>query len=180
MSRLIFMLEEKSMKVFLENFLPRSFPELDFLCIAHEGKKDLRKSIPRKLRSWAQPDVRFMILIDNDGGDCQVLKQELTQLCREGGRRDTFVRIVCQELESWYLGDLDAVAKAFSKDRIRAMRSNARFRNPDSIPSPSRVLKDLVPEFQKVLAARKIALELDVDRNSSRSFQVFREAVSRC
>ena len=28
---------------------------LSFLCVAHEGKQDLEKSIPRKLRAWREP-----------------------------------------------------------------------------------------------------------------------------
>ena len=48
MSRLVFLLEEPSMKAFLEEFLPRLMPGFDFLCLSHEGKQDLEKSIDRK------------------------------------------------------------------------------------------------------------------------------------
>ena len=41
MSRVIFLLEEKSMKELLDRMLPRIFPSLRFLCIPHEGKADL-------------------------------------------------------------------------------------------------------------------------------------------
>jgi len=74
MTRLVFMLEEPSMKTLLEELTPRLFPALDFLCITHEGKCDLEKSIPRKLRAWAVPGDRFVVLRDNDGGDCLALK----------------------------------------------------------------------------------------------------------
>jgi len=49
---LVFLPEERSMKTFLEALLPRLFPDLAFFCIAHEGKSDLEKSIPRKLKGW--------------------------------------------------------------------------------------------------------------------------------
>jgi hypothetical protein len=52
MSRVVFLLEEYSAKILLEGLLPRFFPDLSFLCIPHEGKQDLEKSFPRKLRAW--------------------------------------------------------------------------------------------------------------------------------
>ncbi|GMU62432.1 MAG: hypothetical protein AMXMBFR34_41950 [Myxococcaceae bacterium] len=60
MGRVVFLLEEKSMKVLLDGLLPRIVPSLDFLCVPHEGKQDLEKSIPRKLRAWREPGVRFV------------------------------------------------------------------------------------------------------------------------
>ena len=44
MGRVIFLLEEKSMKELLDRMLPRIFPSLRFLCIPHEGKADLNQS----------------------------------------------------------------------------------------------------------------------------------------
>ena len=46
MSRVVFLLEEYSMTVFLEGLLPRLFPDLSFICVSHEGKRDLARSIP--------------------------------------------------------------------------------------------------------------------------------------
>ena len=51
MRRIIFLLEEYSMKVLLDGLLPRLVPGLQFLCVPHEGKQDLEKSVPRKLRA---------------------------------------------------------------------------------------------------------------------------------
>ena len=45
MRKVIFLLEELSMKAFLEGYLTRLMPDLDFLFIQHEGKQDLEKSI---------------------------------------------------------------------------------------------------------------------------------------
>ena len=50
MTKLVFLLEESSMADLLDDFLPRLFPELRFQCIPHDGKQDLERSIPRKLR----------------------------------------------------------------------------------------------------------------------------------
>ncbi len=40
------------MRVLLNGLLPRLFPGLPFKCVKHEGKTDLERSIPRKLRAW--------------------------------------------------------------------------------------------------------------------------------
>lgn len=67
---IVFLLEEPSMKALLEGMLPRLFPGLNFQCVSHEGKSDLDKSIPRKLRAWREPGVRFIIVRDNDNANC--------------------------------------------------------------------------------------------------------------
>lgn len=77
------------MKTLLEDLLPRFFPGLQFACIAHEGKQDLERSIPRKLQSWQEPGVRFVIMSDNDNADCRDLKARLANLCVQGGRSDS-------------------------------------------------------------------------------------------
>jgi hypothetical protein len=82
----VFLLEEPSMKVLLEALLPRLYPGLSFQCVPHEGKQDLDKSIPRKLRAWNEPGVRFCVIRDNDGADCLALKRRLAALCAEAGR----------------------------------------------------------------------------------------------
>jgi hypothetical protein len=86
MSRLVFFLEEYSMKVLLEEMIPRVFPGIGYLCVPHEGKQDLEKSVPRKLRAWREPGVRFVVVRDNDGSDCRALKARLVDLCRGVGR----------------------------------------------------------------------------------------------
>ena len=68
MKKLVFLLEESSSKELLEVLVPKiiSLSDSSFLCIAHEGKSHLRKSIPRKLRAWREPNVQFIILHDKD------------------------------------------------------------------------------------------------------------------
>lgn len=171
MSRVVFLLEEYSMKVLLDDLLPRLYPGLDFQCVHHEGKQDLEKSIPRKLRAWREPGVRFVILRDNDGADCTVLKQRLVNLCQHAGRPDSVVRIVCQELEAWYLADPEALAQAYDEPRLIQKLRAARFRNPDSVVSPSVEMEKILPLFQKVNGARLMAKTLSRERNTSSSFQ---------
>ena len=87
------------MQVLLDGLLPRLFPDLPFQCVPHKGKRDLQRSIPRKLQAWREPGVRFAVILDNDGGDCVRLKAKLKQLCNQSGRGGTLIRIACQELE---------------------------------------------------------------------------------
>ncbi len=179
MSRIVFLLEERSMKVLLDGMLPRLFPGMRFLCVPHEGKNDLERSIPRKLRAWREPGVRFVVVRDNDGGNCNALKHKLLKLCAEGRREDSVVRIPCQELEAWYFGDPDALARAFGNENLGAIGQKAAYRDPDVIPKPSSSLRELIPEFQKLSGARRMAEMLSVEGNRSHSFHVFIESVKR-
>ena len=179
MSRLVFLLEERSMKTLLDGLLPRLLPGIQFICVPHEGKQDLEKSIPRKLRAWKEPGVCFVVVRDNDGGDCYTLKKRLLELCVESERSDALVRLACQELEAWYFGDSSALAVAFGNARLNGIERKARYRDPDAIQKPSIELSRLVPEFQKVSGARRMARYLSRNGNRSHSFQVFMDTVER-
>ena len=178
MARVIFLLEEHSMQLLLEGLLPRLFPSLSFHCISHKGKIDLDRNILRILRSWQTPGDRFVVVRDNDNVDCYALKERLRQLCRQGGRGDTLIRIVCQELEAWYLGEPDAMAAAFDDMRLRRIRNRAQYRNPDTRPKPSDDVGELVPGFQKTDGARRMAAHLTRDGNRSHSFVAFLKGIA--
>ena len=181
--RVIFLLEEPSMRVLLDAWLPRLFPGWvdgqHFQCVPHEGKSDLDRSISRKLSAWRIPGDRFVVVRDNDGVDCVDLKARLRALCVQAGRGDTLVRLVCQELESWYLGDLAALAAAFDAPRVNTPAHIKRFSDPDAWLKPSVEVKRMVPAFQKMSGARAMAAHLDPGRNRSRSFAVFVDGVRR-
>ena len=172
MNKIVFLLEEASMRELLCGLLPRLYPDLTFDCLIYEGKSDLEKNIPLKLRAGWPPGVRFVVLRDNHGADCVQLKRRLLNSCQEAGRADTLVRIVCQELEAWYLGEPDALADAFENERLRTIGRKARFRDPDAVPKPSKALRQLVPEFQKSSGAATMACFLTREGNNSKSFQV--------
>lgn len=160
---------------FLNGILPRFFPQLQFQCVPHNGKGELAQSVPIKLRGWREPGVRFVVVQDQDSGDCYAAKETLVELCRGARRPDTTVRIVCRELEAWYVGDIDALSAAFPQARESALRKlrGARFRNPDAVVQPAKALAELIPNFQKRQGARSMAEVISRDNNRSRSFQVF-------
>lgn len=176
--KVVFLLEEPSMKVFLDQFVPRVFPSLQFLCIPHEGKSDLERSVPRKLRSWTDKRVIFVVLRDNDGANCKLLKKSLVDLCIQAGRPDSLVRIVCQELESWYLGEVKSLADNYRITRKVGQQKNP-YRDPDSIGSPSNLVKILAPDFQKIEGARIFGQVLSHHRNASMSLKSFVNGLSR-
>lgn len=179
MNKIVFLVEEPSMKALLEGLLPRIFPDMVFQCISHDGKAELERSVPVKLRDWREPGVRFVVIRDRDLGDCVEIKRNLVRMCAEAGRPDTLVRIVCEELEAWYLGDPDALAEAFGDERLRHIGRRARFRDPDSVRNPSEAVGRLAPDFQKVSGARRMSRHLSRERNSSRSFQVLMSGIDR-
>ena len=180
MNRLVFMVEELSMKTLLELLLPRILSEGQlFLIIKHEGKSDLEKLIPRKLKGWTNKKDRFIILRDQDKEDCIDLKRRLANMCEAAGRPETVVRIVCFELESWYLADIEALSLAFEKPEIANNQNRSGYRAPDSHSQPSKRILKLVPDFEKVGGARAIAPYLDVENVRSPSFKNFVRAVRR-
>ncbi len=179
MSKLVFLLEEKSMEIILENMLPRILPGVVCQFVSHEGKSDLDISIPRKLKAWKDPGVRFIVVRDNDGADCKMVKKRLLESCDSAGRADTLVRIVCQQLECWYIGDLLAIERAFNLPGLSAQGNKKKYRNPDSLNNGSEEFKKLTGSAGKHSAARKIALHIAPERNLSHSFQVFIAGVKR-
>lgn len=182
--RLVFLLEEPSMKHLLTGLLPRLMPGWvegeHFLCVPHEGKSDLDRSVPRKLAAWRVPDDRFVVLRDNDAAVCEQVKARLVKLCADSGRPDTLVRLACQELEAWYLGDLDALAAAYEEPRLCAPAMRKRFATPDVWAKPSVEVQRVLPAFQKGQCARRMGMCLGgPDESGSRSFQVFVAGVRR-
>lgn len=181
--RLVLLVEEVSMKTLLDGLLPRLFPGwvagIHFLCVPHEGRSDLERSMAVKLRAWKIPGDRFVVVRDNDNGDCQALKARLLALCAACNRPDTLIRLVCQELESWYLGDLTALAEAFANRKLNTSGLQKRFADPDAWQKPAAELVRLVPDFQKIRGARLMAASLRAEGNRSRSFQVFVDGVAR-
>jgi hypothetical protein len=179
MSTLVFLLEDRSMKELLEGLLPRLLPEgVEWKLIPHEGKSDLDRSIPRKLRAWQDPNARFVILRDQDSDDCRALKARLQDLCEPMAPGRVLVRSACSELESWYLGDLSALDRAFSCS-LSAQQGKRKYRDPDVLGSPSAELARLVPRFAKVSGARAPGAVLSLDANRSRSFAHFVAGVRR-
>ena len=178
--RVIFLLEEPSMKAMLAEYLPRLVPGWiqgqHFLLLPHQGKSDLDKSIPIKLKAWQEPGARFVVVRDNDNADCPALKARLQTMCATSGRK-TLIRLVCQELESWYLADPDALIAAYPEAQKKIRTLAKRFPDPDECQKPSHELERNIKDFQKNEGARRLGRLLDADRATSRSLKVFAQGV---
>jgi hypothetical protein len=177
----VFFTEEPSMEWTLKNIIPKFLPVQKFRIIPHEGKQDLEKSIPRKLRAWkdnSQRSYKFIVILDKDSGDCVKIKSRIKQLCIDNGRSDTLIRIAIHELESWFLGDLSAVDAAYNTNFAKNCKKR-KFRNPDRISSPSDEIKKMIKNYSKIDGARRISCHLSMDNNSSESFNVFVTGLKR-
>ena len=177
MRKIVFLVEEASMEEMLRAFLPTLFPEWlegqHWQCVPHDGKSDLEASIPRKLRAWREPGVRFVVLRDQDAAACEKVKAKLVKMCAAAGRPDTLIRIACRELESWYLGDLHAVESGLRVRGLASQQDKRRYRSPDRLVKPSHELTRLAPTCQKRAGSRAIGRHLAVERNRSHSFRMF-------
>jgi len=158
----------------LKVLVPRLMPDgVRCRFVPHEGIKDLELSIPRKLRALSHADAEFVVVRDKHSGNCKAVKEHLSNLCRQGGRPKTLIRIVCHELESWFLGDLAAVGKAYNHRGIAKRQLKAKFRNPDRLANAAQELCRLVQGYQKIGGSRRIAPHMNIHKNKSHSFHVF-------
>ena len=174
--KLVFLLEERSMKELLDGLLPRILPkDVTFQTIPHQGKSDLERSLPIKLRGWNEPETAFVVVHDQDSSNCMALKQKLTEICARYGKQ-VLIRIPCHELEAWYWGDQAAVSKALGKD-ISAWGKKRKYQIPDQIQNPKEELRRYFPKMGQIESARKIAPHMNLRENTSSSFNVFIEGV---
>lgn len=180
MKTIVFLLEEPSAQDALQSLLPAILPpDVSPEYLVFEGKQDLEKRLVRRIRGWLTPDSVFVVLRDQDSGDCGVIKEKLTALCREAGKPETVVRIACRTLESWFVGDWDSVSAAFNQPKLANLKRKAIYQDPDRLGNPVIELRKVIPDYQKRDGARRISRHLDPARNRSHSFQVFIEAVRR-
>ena len=99
MKTLVVFTEEMSAKVMLESLLPRLLPpQCSFTCVAFEGKQDLEKQLPIKLKGWRKPNTHFIVLRDQDRGECKTVKRKLKDIFAAAIKPEVLVRVACQEL----------------------------------------------------------------------------------
>lgn len=184
MTELVFLLEEESARALLERLVQRIAGEgWAHRCrfIVFEGKSDLDLQLERKLSGYRNPDARFIVLRDQDRGDCKAIKAGLLHRCKQSGRSSsTTVRIACRELESFYIGDLRAVELGLQLSGLQKHQNQTKYRAPDSLPSPSTELERLTKgRYHKVAGSRAIAEHLNLDQPRSRSFAHLLDAIRR-
>jgi len=176
---IIVLTEERSMEETVRFLMEKHRPDLaeglNWFVFSYNGKSDLERNIVTRMRQWNYGEPQFVIMRDADGGDCQQIKHSLSLLADSGGKTYK-VRIVCQELESWFLGDSEAVRAAYQ--RCNFSNNTAAYRDPDGLGNASDELTRLTGDQAKVGRARLIAPHLEPARNCSKSFRVFFETLT--
>lgn len=198
LERLIVLVEELSMEAALTRLLPKMLGDIDFEIIHFQCKDDLLKKLPDRLRgysAWLPENWAILVLVDRDDDDCRQLKQQLEDMAAQAGlstktavsqgsRFQVTNRIAVEELEAWFFGDWQAVRTVYPRVSS-AILQRAGYRDPDAIVGGTweaieRVLKRagyFKTGLRKLELAREVAQHMEPARNSSGSFQAFRNAV---
>jgi len=187
------LLEEASMESVVQSLLSRLVSidqEHTWTTHPHYGKQDLLKKLQKTLNAyarWIPEDYRIVIILDQDRDDCIALKEDILSLCRRAGLDDrrVLVRIVVVMLEAWFLGDIEALEKAFPKLERLKLKNKAIYRDPERRPDPA---DDLSRELEKVsykegylkgVHPLEVAphLKLEPQYNRARSFYITLEGL---
>lgn len=190
-----FLLEELSLEEVLSYILPKILKnKTTFRTHAFRGKKDLLKRLPGRLKGyskWLPENYKIIVMIDEDRENCQYLKQQLEVIAQSAGLTtkssnspnqpyQVINRIVIEELEAWFFGDVNAIRQAYPKVSPN-LAKQAKYRDPDAIQGGTWETLEKVLQrggyhkggLEKLRAAREIAPHMNPSVNRSRSFQVF-------
>ena len=178
MKTLYVLTEERSCKIVFDTLLPKILPDnISFRVFPHQGKQDLIHTLEKVIPSISkQPDAKILIVIDQDNVDCIVLKNWLNDKVKNICNCQYAIRIVCTELESWYLGDMQAIKLAYPRFRPEHYEKKERYRDVDKIVKPNIQLLKIVPELKnkktlpKLDTANLISKHININANTSVSF----------
>lgn len=199
-AQLELLVEEPSAERALVELVPKIIPNVAFEIRTFQGKHDLLAKLPQRLAGYAHyaqyVGLGVVVLVDRDDDDCVELKGRLERTAKlaglatlsTGSQADRPVvcnRIVIEELEAWFFGDITALRAAYP--RGPAVGGQRRYRDPDAIVGGTwEALERLLNEhgyhrsgLAKIATAADIARYMNVDDNRSRSFQVFRDGLRR-
>lgn len=190
-----FLVEEASLESALTQLLPKILPSTVSSKIhAFRGKTDLLAKLPNRLKgyqAWLPRDWKIVILIDEDREDCLKLKQKLEEMailsglitkssCQKNRSFQVLNRIVVEELEAWFFGDVEAIRQAYPKVSAN-LATKEKYRYPDAIKGGTwealeRVLQKAGYHqggLEKYKASSEISQYMNPELNRSQSFQVF-------
>ncbi|MEG4024847.1 DUF4276 family protein [Microcoleus sp. S13C4] len=192
-------MEEASLESALTHIVPKILPStVTYKIHAFRGKTDLLAKLPNRLKgyqAWLPPDWKIVILIDEDREDCLKLKQKLEIMaissglitkssCQKDKSFQVLNRIVVEELEAWFFGDVEAICQAYPK--VSANLANQQpYRDPDAIKGGTwealeRVLKKAgyhAGGLEKYKASSEISQYMNPELNRSKSFKVFYQSL---
>jgi hypothetical protein len=193
--RLHVLVEGGSEEALLRGWLPRFLPPgHSFQIIPHRGKgrlprdpvrvPDIRREglldqLPAKLRAYGRTldpaTDRLLVLVDADDEPCLDLKRRLLETLESCDPRPVVLfRLAIEETEAFYLGDSQAIRKAFPQARLHLMQGYAQ----DSVCNTWELFQTVIGDSteDKVGWAERMAPHLGTawrgsDANSSPSFR---------
>jgi hypothetical protein len=160
---------------------------------ADAAKRILLDQLPRIFRGYAKtPGIdAVVVVLDSDRKDCRAFLAELRALannCEMSSK--TIFRLAIEEMEAWYLGDREALTKAYPRAKTKALDGYVQ----DSVCGTWEVVADaLYPGGSKKVKkagwplpgqlkhewAEKIGPLMDVEDNASPSFRKLRDGLRR-
>lgn len=190
-----FLVEEASLESALTQILPKILPStVTYKIHAFRGKNDLICKLPNRLKgyqAWLPSDWKIVILIDEDREDCLKLKKQLEDIailaglitkssCQKYKSFQVLNRIVVEELEAWFFGDVQAICQAYPKVSVN-LANQQPYRDSDTIKGGTwealeRVLRRAGYHqggLEKYKASSEISQYMNPELNRSKSFQVF-------
>ena len=198
--RVDFLVEEISAKAALEQLLPRLLPGCACRIRVFEGWQDLVGQLKNVLQGYhrrmlreGETDLRVVVLLDGDG-ICARRKADLEAKAAEAGLLtkttaapgqpfQVLNRVVVQELEAWWLGDRAAIMAAYPE--VKLLHFKGTDRDPDVPPKPNDVLWEVLKKGRYFLTGKRktqwatdISAHLDLEQNTSASFQAFRQGLA--
>lgn len=156
-------------------------------------KRLLLDQLPRMLKGYGKSLLAIphavIIVADLDKRDCHAFKNELMGVLRScDPAPNAFFRIAIEEMEAWLLGDRNAVVAAYPDARQSVLNAYQQdsvcgtWEKPAEAVAP-REYEKAKPQGYPLIGvlkgslATKIAPHLDVVKNQSKSFQVFRSKI---
>ena len=180
MRQAVVLLEEPSARVVTEEIAKRLGISDRLVAIEHQGKSDLESSVARKIIHWRSPlPPRFIIVRDNDGGDCRQLKERLRGLVPEPSRERVKIRLAIHELEGWYQGDLVAVEAAglIAHGKAEELQPKQKYRDPDRLANAKQEFRRLTNVTGQISIARRVSPHMSLENKKSISFSHFISAL---
>jgi hypothetical protein len=160
---------------------------------ADPAKRILLDQIPKILRGYAKtPGIdAVVVVLDSDRRDCAAFLTQLKELADASKMSSrTMFRLAIEEMEAWYLGDRDALLRAYPRAKTKALDGYEQ----DSVCGTWEVVADaLYPGGSKKVKtagwplpgqlkhewAEKIGPEMDIEHNASQSFCKLRDGLRR-
>ena len=163
--------EEPSMREAIQEIAKKIGVESRSLrIISFDGVGNLEKNLPAQLRAVAgDPSAKALVIRDNDNGNCTDHKTRLVQMARDADLSDrSRIRIVCQMLEGWFIGDAEALRK--SQHFKKAIPKRLTKCDPDEQQNPKAELRKLRDGYTEIRGAKAISPHLNIEANRSKSF----------